>query len=69
MALLGWIPYGNETPAKSQPRFIRNASGRFESRWSTVKIMEDSPALMFKGMAGSTLGVWVAHGEGRYVVK
>jgi phosphoribosylformylglycinamidine synthase len=24
-----------------------------------------SPAIMFKGMEGSTLGVWSAHGEGR----
>jgi phosphoribosylformylglycinamidine synthase len=39
-------------------------SGRFESRWATVKILE-SPAIMFKGMADSTHGIWVAHGEGR----
>jgi phosphoribosylformylglycinamidine synthase len=39
-------------------------SGRFESRWVTVKILE-SPAIMFKGMTDSTLGVWLAHGEGR----
>jgi len=25
----------------------------------------DSPAIMFKGMEGSTLGVWSAHGEAR----
>jgi phosphoribosylformylglycinamidine synthase len=30
----------------------------------TVKILE-SPAMMFKGMAHSILGIWVAHGEGR----
>ncbi len=47
-----------------QPRFVQNSSGRFESRWVTVKIQE-SPAMMFKGMAGSRLGIWVAHGEGR----
>ena len=29
-----------------------------------VKILE-SPAIMLKGMADSTLGIWVAHGEGR----
>ncbi|KAG6763698.1 hypothetical protein POTOM_031134 [Populus tomentosa] len=48
----------------SQPRFVRNESGRFECRFTSVTI-EDSPAIMFKGMEGSTLGVWAAHGEGR----
>lgn len=47
-----------------QPRFVHNASGRFESRFSTVRI-GSSPSIMFKGMEGSVLGVWVAHGEGR----
>ncbi|MFA5354956.1 MAG: phosphoribosylformylglycinamidine synthase subunit PurQ, partial [Thermodesulfovibrionales bacterium] len=45
------------------PRFIHNRSGRFESRFSTVKILP-SPAVMLQGMEGSVLGVWVAHGEG-----
>ena len=27
--------------------------------------MQDSPSIMLQGMAGSRLGVWVAHGEGR----
>ncbi len=40
MALLGWVPFGSDTKTVSQPRFIRNASGRFESRWSTVNIQE-----------------------------
>ena len=63
MALLGWIPWkGIETAI--QPRFVRNRSGRFESRFSTVRIQE-SPALMLEGMAGSVLGIWVSHGEGR----
>jgi phosphoribosylformylglycinamidine synthase len=62
-ALLGWVPWLG-IPDNRQPRFIQNLSGRFESRWVTVKILQ-SPAIMLKGMAGSTLGVWVAHGEGR----
>ena len=48
-----------------QPRFVHNESGRFESRFSTVRIEQDNKAMMFKGMEGSVLGVWVAHGEGR----
>jgi phosphoribosylformylglycinamidine synthase len=63
LALMGWVPWpGIETPA--QPRFIHNASGRFESRFTTVKIQE-SPAIMLRGMTDAVLGVWVAHGEGR----
>jgi phosphoribosylformylglycinamidine synthase len=61
--LLGWVPWLG-IPDHKQPRFVQNVSGRFESRWVTVKIL-DSPAIMFKGMADSTLGIWVAHGEGR----
>ena len=63
MALLGWVPFPGLVNA-AQPRFIRNESARFESRFSTVQI-QDSPAIMFKNMAGASLGVWVAHGEGR----
>jgi phosphoribosylformylglycinamidine synthase len=63
MALLGWVPWTGIPDAK-QPRFIRNFSGRYESRWVTVKIVE-SPAIMFRGMENSTAGIWIAHGEGR----
>ncbi len=64
-ALLGWVPWTG-IPDHQQPRFVQNTSGRFESRWVTVKIT-DSPAIMFRGMADSILGVWVAHGEGRLI--
>ncbi len=63
MALLGWVPWPG-IPDAMQPRFVHNASGRFESRFATVEI-QPSPAIMLRGMEGSTLGVWVAHGEGR----
>lgn len=63
MALLGWVPFKG-TPDEKQPRFIQNQSGRFESRWLTVKIKK-SPAMMLQGMENSKLGIWIAHGEGR----
>ncbi len=63
MALLGWVPWRGIAD-ELQPRFIHNRSGRFESRFATVKILS-GPALMLKGMEGSSLGIWVAHGEGR----
>lgn len=62
MALLGWVPWQGIDDIR-QPRFIHNRSGRFESRFSTVKILP-SPSIMLKGMEGSILGIWVAHGEG-----
>lgn len=63
MALLGWVPWrGIED--QLQPRFIQNRSGRFESRFSNVRILP-SPSVLLREMEGSTLGIWVAHGEGR----
>lgn len=63
MTLLGWVPYKNQDYS-IQPRFIHNKSGRFECRWTTVEVQK-SPALMLRGMEGSRLGVWTAHGEGQ----
>jgi phosphoribosylformylglycinamidine synthase len=62
MALLGWVPWRGIAD-ELQPRFIHNQSGRFESRFSTVKIL-NSPAIMLRGMENAVLGIWVAHGEG-----
>lgn len=62
MALLGWVPWQGIEDI-FQPRFIRNRSGRFESRFAAVKILP-SPSIMLKNMEGSILGIWVAHGEG-----
>ncbi|KAI2509181.1 CobB/CobQ-like glutamine amidotransferase domain [Fragilaria crotonensis] len=65
MALLGWIPRNERLPETSQPRLLHNDSGKFESRFCSVQI-QPSPAVLFHGMEGSSLGVWVAHGEGRF---
>jgi phosphoribosylformylglycinamidine synthase len=63
MALLGLLPWEG-IPETEQPRFIRNSSERFESHWGAVKILK-SPSIMLKGMEGSILGIWSAHGGGR----
>jgi phosphoribosylformylglycinamidine synthase len=62
MALLGWVPWRGISD-ELQPRFIHNKSGRFESRFSTVRVLR-SPSIMLRGMENSVLGIWVAHGEG-----
>ncbi|XP_063057361.1 phosphoribosylformylglycinamidine synthase [Engraulis encrasicolus] len=61
LALLGWVGTGAST--ESDVTLTHNKSGRFESRFVSVSILP-SPAIMLKGMEGSALGVWVAHGEG-----
>jgi len=61
--LLGWVP-GPGLADERQPRFVHNRSGRFESRWSTVRVAK-SPAMMLKGMDGLVFGIHVDHGEGR----
>ena len=57
MARLDFMPWKGIEEAK-QPRFIQNKSA------GCVNVrMEKSNAIMLQGMEGSTLGVWVAHGE------
>ncbi|XP_029906193.1 phosphoribosylformylglycinamidine synthase [Myripristis murdjan] len=62
LALLGWVGEG-EDGAESDVVLTHNQSGRFESRFVSVGI-QASPSIWLKGMEGSALGVWVAHGEG-----
>ncbi|KAJ8922735.1 hypothetical protein NQ315_007770 [Exocentrus adspersus] len=68
LALLGWVGTPVTGNAKPDIMLEHNLSERFECRWSTVKI-EKSKAIMLKDMDGSSFGVWVAHGEGRFVFK
>lgn len=74
MAHLGWIGMDSTTDqvmtsnhfemgATNTLIFTHNISGRFESRFPTVKIY-DSPSIMLQGMTDSQLGIWVAHAEG-----
>ncbi len=50
--------------ASHWPRFVQNLSERFEARFCSLRV-EDSPAVLLKGMNGSVLPIAVAHGEGR----
>jgi len=63
--LLGWVPWRG-IASEAQPRFTHNISGRFESRWSTVKVLP-SKSILLRGMEGLTFGIPVAHGEGRLI--
>jgi phosphoribosylformylglycinamidine synthase len=46
------------------PRFVQNASERFEARLALVRV-EATPSLFLDGMQGSLLPIVVSHGEGR----
>ena len=48
-----------------KPKMLHNDSGKFECIFSSVEI-KDSSSIMLKGMEGSKLGVWSAHGEGKF---
>ncbi|XP_049866264.1 phosphoribosylformylglycinamidine synthase [Pectinophora gossypiella] len=71
MGLLGWFDPEPKQSDRKQVFLDHNASERFECRWSAVKITEDTTKedVWFRGMGGSVLGVWVAHGEGRFTVS
>ncbi len=50
---------------KRHPKMLHNDSGKFESAFLTVDIHENS-SVMLSSLAGSRLGIWVAHGEGKF---
>ncbi|MBO4871605.1 MAG: phosphoribosylformylglycinamidine synthase [Muribaculaceae bacterium] len=50
---------------KSQPRMEHNDSHKFESQYLSVYIPQND-SVMLGSLAGSKLGIWVAHGEGKF---
>ena len=49
----------------TKPTMHHNESGKFESAFLSVDIPENK-SIMLASMAGSKLGIWVAHGEGKF---
>ncbi|MFA6895461.1 MAG: phosphoribosylformylglycinamidine synthase subunit PurQ, partial [Bacteroidales bacterium] len=47
------------------PKMCHNDSHKFESGFVGVFIPE-SPSILLKSLTGSKLGIWVAHGEGKF---
>ncbi len=47
------------------PKMKHNTSGKFECQFTAVTI-QPSSSVMMKGLEGSTLGIWAAHGEGKF---
>jgi phosphoribosylformylglycinamidine synthase len=50
---------------KNHPKMHHNASGKFESAFVNVDILPNS-TVMFGSLSGSRLGIWLAHGEGKF---
>ena len=50
---------------KTRAKMEHNDSKKFEAGFVNVDILENN-SIMLKSLAGSRLGVWVAHGEGKY---
>lgn len=48
-----------------KPQLLHNASGKFESIFLNVDILENH-SVMLGSMIGKRLGIWVSHGEGKF---
>ena len=53
---------------KDHPKMKMNKSNKFECTFSAVKILKNS-SVMLKNLSNTTLGVWSAHGEGKFYFK
>lgn len=47
------------------PKMLHNESHKFESAFLNVNILENK-SIMLKSLTGTRLGIWVAHGEGKF---
>ncbi|TDE14660.1 phosphoribosylformylglycinamidine synthase [Dyadobacter psychrotolerans] len=50
---------------EEKPKMLHNESGKHESIFTSLTLQENN-SVMLSSLAGSTLGVWVSHGEGRF---
>jgi phosphoribosylformylglycinamidine synthase len=50
---------------KDHPKMHHNGSGKFESTFIAITVPENN-SVMLGSLKGSTLGVWLAHGEGQF---
>ena len=61
-----FVSLGLITPDHSEkPQMLHNDSGKFECHFTAVDIHK-SNSIMLKGLEGSRLGIWAAHGEGKF---
>lgn len=53
---------------EKHPKMQHNVSGKFECAFVSVDI-QDTDSIMLKSMIGSKLGIWLAHGEGKFELE
>ena len=60
------VELGLVTPShEEKPKMQHNDSHKFESAFVNVDIPENN-TVMFSSLSGQRLGVWIAHGEGKF---
>jgi phosphoribosylformylglycinamidine synthase len=52
---------------EQHPRMHHNSSGKFESAFINVDVL-DNNTVMFGSLSSTKLGIWLAHGEGRFML-
>ncbi len=57
----------HRTQPELRPKMLHNDSHKFESEFLSLEIPQND-TVMFKSLSGSRLGVWVAHGEGKFSI-
>ncbi|MDG1518637.1 MAG: phosphoribosylformylglycinamidine synthase [Flavobacteriales bacterium] len=50
---------------EEKPKMLHNDSQKFECNFTSVEIQTNN-SVMLGSLAGSTLGIWAAHGEGKF---
>ena len=61
-----FIELGLINPEDAQkPSMLHNESGKFECTFTSVTIQKNN-SVMLSNFEGSTLGIWAAHGEGKF---
>src|SRR5690606_21090228 len=50
---------------EEKPKMLHNDTGKFECVFTSVKIQENN-SVRLSTMAGSTMGIWSAHGVGKF---
>ncbi|APG59740.1 phosphoribosylformylglycinamidine synthase [Christiangramia salexigens] len=61
-----FIELGLINPEHEQkPKMLHNESHKFECNFTSVEIQENN-SVMLSNLAGSKLGIWAAHGEGKF---
>jgi phosphoribosylformylglycinamidine synthase len=53
------------TDHEQKPRMLHNDSHKHESGFTSVTLQENN-SVMLSSLAGTTLGVWISHGEGKF---